>query len=157
MSRIMMSPLLQRGCIGGRVFLLFSLAASVIEGTGCPRGSRGHIFKSSSVAVFWLRDVVRACEQSQNSVAPFSTWKSQRGMLAMNMYGNRGWSKLQSLCAGCRIPPVFARAVFAVNQFRVGLGPRYLSPVSCHGPIRHNNPISGIAHAFASCRRKGLK
>lgn len=40
------------------------------------------------------------------------------------MYGNNGWSKSQSLWAGCRIPFVFARAVLAVSQFKIGLGPR---------------------------------
>lgn len=37
-----------------------------------------------------------------------------------------------SLCTGCRIPPVPAKALFAVMKFVIGLLPRYLGPDSVH-------------------------
>ena len=41
------------------------------------------LMSSSEIAVFWSRKVVCAWDPSQNSVEPFSTLKSHRGILAM--------------------------------------------------------------------------
>ncbi len=127
-SRSITSPLSMVARTGGRMALRASIASSSTGHDGVPSFCLPKAV--SGVATVWSRSSVKACEPSQNSVAPFSSVKSFRAVFATMTKGHFGCRNRVSLCTGWRRPPVPARALLPVDMIHLGFAPRYLAHVS---------------------------